>query len=399
MPTLPTLDARSARRLFLHAQALLEKPARVLSPESVQAAIERLGFVQLDSINVVARAHDLTLASRLEGTQPDMLAALLAQRRLFEHWTHDASAIPTTWYPHWKPRFARDAKAIRARAWWRERIGRAGKRTAAEVLARVAAEGPLSTSDFEGERRGGPWWGWSPQKAALEYLWRTGALAVRRRPSFEKIYDLSERALPEHHGLPAPSPSEHLEWACATAMERLLVFTPRELAGFWGAVNLAGARRWCERALREKRIARVKAAGEDGSPPQEAFAPADFEQRLQALPAPPAAMRLLSPFDPVLRDRARALRRFGFDYRFEAFTPAPKRRYGYYVLPILEGDRLVGRIEPKLQREEGALEIRGLWWEPGFEGSKARQRSLDDALARLARLVGAREIRAVFSRR
>jgi uncharacterized protein YcaQ len=104
-------------------------------------------------------------------------------------------------------------------------------------------------------------------------------------------------------------------------------------------------------------------------------------------------MRLLSPFDPVLRDRARALRRFGFDYRFEAFTPAPERRYGYYVLPLLEGDRLVGRIEPKLLRDEGALEVRGLWWEPGVQASKARRRLLDEALGRLAAWVGATIVR------
>ncbi len=393
VPTAPQISARSARRLFLHAQALLEEPALARSPEVVQALIERLGFVQIDSINVLARAHDLTIASRIDGYRSEHLAALLARRRLFEHWTHDASVIPTAWYPHWKPRFARDAKAIRAHAWWRERIGRSGRRVMAEVVEKIAAEGPLSTSGFEHERRGGPWWGWSPQKAALDYLWRTGVLAVHGRVNFQKIYDLAERVLPEHHGLPAPAPAEHVEWACSTAAERLLVFTPRELAGFWDAVDLADARRWCQAAEKAGRLARVLVEAEDGSRPQEAFAVADWEARVEALPAPCARMRLLSPFDPVIRDRARALRRFGFDYRFEAFTPAPKRQFGYYVLPLLEGDRLVGRIEPKLLREEATLEIRGLWWDPAFKASKDRARLLDGALERLAKQVGASSIR------
>ncbi|HEY3446050.1 MAG TPA: crosslink repair DNA glycosylase YcaQ family protein [Myxococcales bacterium] len=393
MPAPATVDARSARRLFLHAQALLGEPRAAGSPEEIQELIERLGFVQIDSINVLARAHDLTLASRVDGYRPEHLAALLARRSLFEHWTHDASVIPTAWYPHWKPRFVRDAKAIRAHAWWQERIGRKGKKTMAEVVARITAEGPLSTSGFEHEKRGGPWWGWSPQKAALDYLWRTGVLAVHGRVNFQKIYDLSERVLPEHHGRAAPEPAEQVEWACATAMERLVVFTPRELAGYWDAVELADARRWCLRAERAGRIVRVSVEAEDGSPRQEAFAVADWDARLEALPTPSARMRLLSPFDPVIRDRARALRRFAFDYRFEAFTPAPKRRYGYYVLPLLEGDRLVGRIEPKLQREESVLEIRGVWWEPAFKASKARGRLLDEALERLAKQVGAEQIR------
>ncbi|MGC4115502.1 MAG: crosslink repair DNA glycosylase YcaQ family protein [Myxococcales bacterium] len=392
MPALAPIDARAARRLFLHAQALLEPPAVSTSAEVVQALVERLGFVQIDSINVLARAHDLTLASRLEGYRPEQLAALLARRSLFEHWTHDASVIPTAWYPHWKPRFARDAKAIRAHAWWKERIGRHGKRVMAEVVEKVAAEGPLSTSEFEHEKRGGPWWGWSPQKAALDYLWRSGVLAVHGRVNFQKVYDLAERVLPDHHGLSAPEAAEHVEWACATAMDRLLVFTPRELAGFWDAIDLSDARRWCQQAEKGKRIVRVLVAAEDGSRPQESFAVADWEARADALPEPSARLRLLSPFDPVIRDRARALRRFAFDYRFEAFTPAPKRRFGYYVLPMLEGDQAVGRVEPKLQRDESALEIRGVWWERGFK-SKARERLLDDALARLAKQVGAASIR------
>lgn len=384
------VPASAARRLFLGAQGLLGDPGGEASEARVARLIDALGFVQLDSINVVARAHDLTLASRLDGYRPEALASLLARRSLFEHWTHDASAIPTAWYAHWKPRFRRDGPQILGHAWWRERIGRRSKQVVAEVLERIRAEGPLTSADFEHPGKREAWWGWKPHKAALDYLWRIGELAVRGRVNFHKVYDLAERVLPEHHALPEPAPEAHVAWACRTAAERLAVFTPRELAGYWDAIELAAAREWCLEAARAQALVPVEVESADGSPGQVAWALADWEERLRALPEPPRRMRLLSPFDPVLRDRARALRRFGFDYRFEAFTPEAKRRHGYYAMPILDGERLVGRLDPKLHREQGVLEIRGLWWEPGARPSRAR---LEDALARLAGFVGAREVR------
>ena len=228
------IDATAARRLFLQAQGLLDPPARCRGPSSVRSLVERLGFVQLDSINVVARAHELTLASRLEGYRSAHLASLLSTgHALFEHWTHDASAIPLCWYAHWKPRFRRDALRLRTHAWWSYHLGKQGERTVEEVRERIAAEGPLRSADFEHPGKRGGWWGWKPQKAALDYLWRAGELAVRGRVNFHKVYDLAERVLPEHVNLPEPGERAHLEWACGTASERLVVFTPRELSGFW----------------------------------------------------------------------------------------------------------------------------------------------------------------------
>src|SRR5262249_40931846 len=158
------------------------------------------------------------------------------------------------------------------------------------------------------------------------------------------------RVHPEAHATPEPEPEAHLEWACATAAERLVIFTPAELAGFWRAVGIANARAWCERGARAGSLVRVEVEQAGGGAREAAFALANFAERLRALPAAPEGTRLLAPFDPVIRDRARLFRRFGFDYRFEAFTPPAKRRYGYYVLPILEGERLVGRLDPKLHR-------------------------------------------------
>ncbi|WP_243294513.1 winged helix-turn-helix domain-containing protein [Geothrix mesophila] len=389
----PIISASAARRLFLGAQGLLDDPARRATVPSLQALIEKLGFVQMDTINVVARAHDLTLFSRLDGYRPEQLKKLLEDRRsLFEGFTHDASAIPTAWFGHWKPRFARDRERIHAHAWWQHHFrGTDGARVVGDVKTRIEREGPLKSSDFEHPEKRGPWWGWKPQKAALDFLWRSGELMIPRREGFQKLYDLTERVLPDHHALPCPDPEAHVEWACTSAAERLVIFTPKELAEFWASIEAAEAKAWCDRAAKAGRIVPVAVEGADGEA-RPAFALTDWEKRLAKLPEPPERTRLLCPFDPILRDRTRALRRFGFDYRFEAFVPEPKRQYGYFVLPILEGERFVGRLDPKLHRDCGLLEVRGLWWEPGIKATKARKRGLDDALERLATFVGAEEI-------
>ncbi len=391
VPTVSTVSAAAARRLLMGAQGLLDDPRGRVTADRLYGLIERMGFVQIDSINVVERAHHLTLASRLDGYRPSLLDRLLErQRRLFEHWTHDASAIPTVWYPFWRPRFERYRRRVMEHSWWQERMGTESGTTIDHVRERMQ-EGPLMTRDFEDTRDEGTdktWWGWKPQKAALEYLWRTGEAAVSGRASFHKIYDLAERVHPEAHAAPAPTAEEHLDWACRSAFERLGVASADEIAGFWRAVDLPDVRAWCGKAAESGEIVAVRVEAVDGTS-RAAWAVPDWEERAAALPPAPPRIRLLSPFDPILRDRRRSLRLFGFDYRFEAFVPGPQRRYGYYVLPILEGERLIGRLDPKLYREEKRLEIRQVWWEPGVREGKARTARLETALDRLARLVGA----------
>lgn len=391
-PALPTLPAGTARRLLLGAQGLLDDPRRRATADALYEIIERLGFVQIDSINVVERAHHLTLAARLQGYRPRLLERLLERERsLFEHWTHDASAIPTIWYPQWHYRFERYRRRVLEHPWWMERVGPRPDEVIAGVRERVRNEGPLMTRDFEDQRPEGTdktWWGWKPEKAALEYLWRTGELAVAGRVNFHKVYDLTERVLPEAHAAPRPEPGEHIAWACRTALERLGAATADEIAGFWRAISLEEVKGWVERATAAGEIVPVLIEAVDGSAPRRAWAVPDWEARAAALPPAPPRIRLLSPFDPILRDRKRTLRLFGFDYRFEAFVPAPKRLWGYYILPILEGERLVGRLDPKLRRYEGVLEIRKVWWEPGVRDAKGRRAALEAAVERLARLCG-----------
>jgi uncharacterized protein YcaQ len=392
MATPLVLDNRTARRLVLELQGLADAPRRRHGRDGLVDLIGRMGFVQLDSIAAVERAHHLTLFSRNQTYRHRDLDRLMErERRLFEHWTHDASAIPVAWFGHWSHRFERFRERIHGNAWFRERIGRDAEKVIARVRDRVAPEGPTMARDLDsGDRRAGPWWGWGPAKAALEYLWWTGELSVLRRESFQKVYDLTERVIPEQHRAHLPGREEHLEWACASALDRLGTATPGELAAFWDAVSPIDAKAWA--AANRSRLQDILVEGADGGRPRAALAWRDLEDRLAGLRAPPARLRALSPFDPVVRDRNRAQRLFGFDYRFEAFVPAPKRRYGYYVLPLLEGDRLVGRTDLKLHRDRGELRVNGLWWEPGVRASNGRGAALAAELDRLARFVGAGEV-------
>jgi uncharacterized protein YcaQ len=240
---------------------------------------------------------------------------------------------------------------------------------------------------------GGPWWNWKPDKAALDYLWRRGDLSIAARVHFHKVYDLTERVHPDLHALEPPPQDDYVAWACGEAIERLSLATPAQLRGFHGAVSLAEARAFCCSEHEAGRLVRVEVETRDGRPPHVAFAVPDWRRRLRraerALAGAPDRMRLLSPFDPAIRDRARAAACFGFDYRFEGFTPAAKRRYGYYVLPVLHGEDLVGRCDLKLHRDRGELEVKGLWWEEGRGATKRDERLFEEAAMQLARFAGA----------
>lgn len=385
---LPVLDNRDARRLFLDRHALLEPPAGPGAGADLLALIERLGFVQIDSVSTVARAHHMILHARRTAYRPPALKRLMERdRALFEHWTHDAAVLPMALYPHWLNHFPRERHRI-AEKWksWREEGYEA---RFAPVLAHIRDHGAVRSDDFAGERPGQStgWWDWHPSKTALEFLWRSGALAVARRDGFRKVYDLPERVIPEAARTPGPSAAETLDWACGAALDRLGFASPGELAAFWAVVRPAEARDWCAAALARGEIEEIAVEGADGRPHRR-YARPGTRDAARALPAAPGMIRVLSPFDPALRDRARAERLFGFRYRIEIFVPAEKRAYGYYVFPLLEGDRLVGRIDMAARRDADALHVTALWPEPGVSFGATRLARLEAALARSARLAG-----------
>ncbi|WP_170405003.1 winged helix-turn-helix domain-containing protein [Ruegeria arenilitoris] len=385
---LPRLDNKAARALFMDRHALAEQPAGGAKGADLLDLIHRLGFVQLDSINTVARAHDMILFSRRPSYRAKNLKRLYERdKALFEHWTHDAAVIPMEFYPHWHLRFQRDADLLKSR--WKNWRRDGFEQQFATVLQHIRDHGPVSSSDVgKDEKKGsGGWWDWHPSKTALEFLWRSGALTVIGRNGFQKRYDLTERVIDTHlcPGNMACDAEATVDWLCNSALDRLGFATSGELAAFWDTVSVAEAKSWCEQALTRGDLEEIEVTCANGQVRKLLARPGLTEADL---PASPGRIRVLSPFDPMLRDRNRAERLFGFHYRIEVFVPAAKRTYGYYVFPLLEGDRMVGRIDMKAQRDRGILQVSALWPERKVRWSEPRIRRLQSELDRVRRFAG-----------
>jgi uncharacterized protein YcaQ len=395
---IPLIDNRTARRIFLQRQGLSFAPTPKLDRAGLLDLIGHIGFVQVDSISTVERAHHMILFSRNQTYRPRDLKHLLERdRSLFENWTHDASIIPTEFYPYWQHSFARERDRLRER--WRRWRREGFEAQFDQVLERVASGGPVMSRDMAADHRGADgrtngqgWWDWHPSKTALEFLWRTGDLAVTRREAFQKVYDLTERVIPGRHREPEIGREAFVDWACRSALDRLGFATSGEIAAFWDLISAAEARDWCA-AEKGRSLVEVDIETTAGGKPRRALTRPDLLDRLDDLPEPPGRLRVLSPFDPLIRDRNRTERLFGFEYRIEVFVPAAKRRYGYYVFPLLEGDRLVGRLDMICRRKTGELAVTGLWLEPKIRLSKGRLAAIEAELERLRRFTGMERVR------
>jgi uncharacterized protein YcaQ len=393
MQTPKVISNKDARRILLHSHGLSLTSSKRLVSSALLQLIEHIGFVQVDSINTVERAHHMVLFARHHHYRQSQLVNLLEhERSVFENWTHDASMIPTAFYPYWKPRFMRERE--RLRTVWRRHRRQGFEAQVEQVLQHVRDQGPVMARDLGTEQKkdNRGWWDWHPSKTALEYLWRCGELAITRRNGFQKVYDLAERVIPPSvYTAPTPSRQALIDWACRSALERLGIASAREIAGFWAVVSAADVRAWCQRHLGHEVESLVVEAA-DGSTAQGLFARAGLVDALKEVPPPPRRLRFLSPFDPLIRDRLRTSRLFDFDYRIEVFVPQARRQYGYYVFPILQGDRLIGRIDMKHWRQDGTLLVTRLWLEPGQHLTRARQDGLQRALERLRQFTGARMV-------
>ncbi len=377
-----------ARRLFLDRHALAEPPTGAASGAALANLIDRIGFVQVDSINIVERAHHMILWSRRQSYKPDALHTLIEKdRALWEHWTHDASILPVHLHGHWHHRFASDE--IRLRTNWPKWFRPGYEARFDTILRRIEDEGPLTTSDVgEGEVRGkGGWWDWHPSKTALEWLWRTGQLAITKRESFRKVYDLTNRVIPEPHRAPKGDRASMIDWACNAALDHLGFADASELRAYWHLITPQEAKLWAQTALERGEIVAVEVEGATGSRKRSLARP-DILQVANDAPDPPGRLRILSPFDPALRDRDRAEFLFGFHYRIEVFVPEPQRKYGYYVFPVLEGAKLIGRIDTKAFRDANTLRVRAFWPEAGIAMGTLRRQKLQAELERLAQFAG-----------
>lgn len=376
------LNNRDARRLFLHRHQLLCRETGSGKGADLSGVLTDLGFVQVDSVNTLARAHDFILWSRRSRYQPEALNKLIAsERNAFEHWTHDAAIIPMQFFPMWRLKFARDEARMKQR-WssWR-RDGWASQFD--EILGHVEKHGPTTSSDVRGDTpaSSGGWWNWHPSKTALEFLWRSGRLAISHREGFRKFYDLTERVIPEPFQHSQMHEAEIIDWAMSASMDRLGFATHGELAAFFDIATREEAKQWCIEAKAAGRLVEIDVEMADGTL-RRCYSTQALLNSVSDLPEPSSRVRILSPFDPALRDRARAEKLFGFYYRIEIFVPAPKRQYGYYVFPVMQGDRLIGRIDAK--REDKKLVITAFWPEQNIKTGKNRITALQAELERIA---------------
>lgn len=351
------LKQDGVRALMLAAQGLLEPPQHAATKDDVLATIRRMGVLQIDSISVVARSPYLVLWSRLGQYEPLWLDELLAEGKLFEYWSHAASFLPIEEFGLYRRRMLERREQVET--WIGEH-----RELADQVLQNVADRGPVRSSEFTRvDGRAGTWWDWKPEKIALEYLFDIGKLMVVRRENFQRIYDLRERVLPGWDDANMPS-AEETRRAHTLETVRALGIAPARWVPDYFRIPKRGIATVLDGLVSDGTVVEVVVEGWDTP----AYVHCDNLQ-LAMLAADdtlkPTLTTLLSPFDPLLWDRARALDLWGFHYRIEVYTPAAKRQYGYYTLPILHHGALIGRLDPKAHRKEGVFEIRAIHLEPG----------------------------------
>lgn len=348
------LTAAQARRIVLFAQGFADaQPAGRVDVRHIRRVLARTGFFQIDSVNVLQRAHYLPAFSRL-GPYPTALIPHLAYKRreLFEYWVHEASYAPVALHPLMRHRMAARGAGKRATALLTE-----DPKYIPSVLREVAARGPVRVADLpDPGTPSGSWWGWSKGKVALEHLFSTGQVGVAHRERFTRYYDITERVIPaEVLALPTPGEDIAGRELIRLAGLHLGVATVDDLADYY-RLPMVDARRHVANLVRRCELEQVQVANWNESA---YMAPnAHCPRRIDA-----AAM--ISPFDPLMFHRPRALRLFAFHYRIEIYVPKPQRTHGYYVLPFLHGDTIVGRADLKADRARRHLQVLGAWWEPG----------------------------------
>lgn len=366
------------RLLLLSAQGLLHPPTHPANKADILDTIRQLGALQIDTINIVARAPYFILFSRLGNYNPAWLEEHLQEGHLFEYWSHAASFLPIEDYPLYRYRMA-DGFHRYYSSEWRDQYSQ----TIETVMARIRGNGPVRSSDFErSDGKKGTWWDWKEEKRVLEFLHTTGQLMIARRVNFQRIYDLQERVLPgfdESCALSAEAAQDEL----SVRAVRSLGLPPARWVPDYFRLPKAGMVNRLERLAGQGRIQKFSVEGWQDP----------VYLHPDNLPVLKAALRgevqadhtsLLSPFDPLVWDRARSRELFDFDYSIECYLPKPKRRYGYFVLPILHRDRLIGRLDAKAHRKEGLFEVISIHLEPGIELTQELTTDISRAIQRCA---------------
>jgi len=379
------LSLAEARRIALAAQGFGgPRPERVTAARWLRT-IDRLSLHQIDSVNVLVRAHYLPAFSRLGPYDRSLIDTAAwgsrKKRRLFEYWAHEASLLPLALHPLLRWRMAR---ADRGEVGWKGLRLFAGERRAEAqaLLDRIRDEGPGAASDFDEERGRSGWWEWSDAKQALEWLFWAGRITTAtRRGSFERVYDLTERVIPaEILALPTPHEKEAQRVLIERAAHALGVATTQELRDYF-RLGPGDARQAIDMLIEAGVLEPVEVPG---------WAHLAYLHRAARRPRRISARALLAPFDPLVWERSRTLRLFDFHYRIEIYTPAEKRQHGYYVLPFLLGDRLVARLDLKADRQAGRLLVHAVHLEPHAPADAMD--AIGEELASLADWLGLAEV-------
>jgi uncharacterized protein len=354
-----SLSLAQARRLALQAQQFGSRRSVLRTVPALAGVVRRLGLLQMDSVNVVVRAHYMPLFSRRGPYSVDLLhRAAYGSRALFEYWGHEASLIPVEWQPlfRWRMQQARDGTGT----WgFLKRYANDHQDLIASALAQIRERGPLAAGELAapGKAKGG-WWGWSQGKEIMEWLFWSGQVSTAQRRNFERLYDLTERVLPpEVVAAATPSREDAQRELMTIAADALGVATLRDLRDYFRLPTADAAARLKE-LLEAGALQPVTVEGWK----QLAYVPASIR-----VPRAIATTALLSPFDSLIWERQRTERLFDFHYRIEIYTPAHKRQHGYYVLPLLWNERLAARVDLKSDRQRARLQVRGGSVEAGIK--------------------------------
>lgn len=355
------LSQEAVRGLMIAAQGLQDRPLTEATKTDVRQIIRQMHVLQLDTIHVIARSQYLVLWSRLGDYRQHWLDELLDEGALFEYWSHAACLLPIEDYPLYR-RYMLDGIT------WNEKRHRQWMVANAEVVDRLVTHirdnGPVRSSDFERTDGAQPgWWNWKEEKIALDLLWMVGELMVAKRHNFHRIYDLRERVVRDGDDSQVP-PLEAVHEAYVLNTVKALGVTKAAWIADYFRMYKKVAQAVIERLAKRRQLETVQVEGWDVPgyfhPDQRDAIAAAADGQI-----PLSKTTFLSPFDPLVWDRARALDLFNFDYKIEVYTPAAKRKYGYFTLPILYDNRLIGRLDPKAHRKEGIFEVKALHLEPG----------------------------------
>lgn len=374
-----TLSAAQARRVALAAQGFTRRrPSAKVGSRHVHGAMERLGVLQIDSVNVFARSHYLPLFSRLGAYDPALLDRIFMSRttHYVEYLAHEATFVPAEDWSLWRFRMDdfRRRWADDPDSWMNQNA-----RTIAWVKDELRARGPLRPAQLRADapRERGTWWDWDEVKLALEHLWRIGEVAVSGRRGFERVYALEEQVIPAEVRLVEVPREDAIRELIRRAARSHGVATDSDLADYYRIRDRAAVRRAIDDLVDAGELRPVQVRGWEKAGRQ---LPA-WMHRDAVLPRRVEGAALLTPFDPVVWFRDRALRAFDLDYRIEIYVPAAKRRFGYYSLPMLVGDRIVARVDLKADRASSTLQVQSAWWEPQARAEDAEAMAQELALA------------------